>query len=172
MTVYLCARSQMATRLLVRRIWSASAKDIHRLPAAALLSSSLSSRSSLNTSVHTQSFLSPPRSLSLTSHRCISFNVQDNDDFTERVINSDLPVLVDFHAQCVFSELIQGVSSFPSLLILAGGGVFMLLMTQYVLIAAAHPVWLHTAQNGSSESKASFHSNTTTSHSTLSQHGV
>lgn len=28
----------------------------------------------------------------------MSFNVQDGDDFTERVINSDLPVLVDFHA--------------------------------------------------------------------------
>lgn len=25
--------------------------------------------------------------------------MQDHDDFTERVINSDLPVLVDFHAQ-------------------------------------------------------------------------
>lgn len=95
--------SQMATRLLVRRIWSVSVKDFHRLPAAASLSSSslLSSRSSLNTSAHTQSFLTP-RSLSLSAHRCISFNVQDNDDFTERVINSDLPVLVDFHAQYVF----------------------------------------------------------------------
>ncbi|KAG7325937.1 hypothetical protein KOW79_010862 [Hemibagrus wyckioides] len=91
----------MATRLLVRRIWAVSVKDSRRLPAAAAsLSSSSSSRSSsLSTSVHTRSFLSPSRSLLLSSHRCISFNVQDNDDFTERVINSDLPVLVDFHAQ-------------------------------------------------------------------------
>ncbi len=33
------------------------------------------------------------------SRRSASFNVQDHDDFTDRVINSQLPVLVDFHAQ-------------------------------------------------------------------------
>ncbi|KAI5621752.1 thioredoxin, mitochondrial [Silurus asotus] len=91
----------MAARLLVRRIWTASAKNLRLLPAtsAASFSSSSSSHTSLNTSTHTRSFLSPSCVLPLSSHRCISFNVQDHDDFTERVINSDLPVLVDFHAQ-------------------------------------------------------------------------
>ncbi|XP_060721405.1 thioredoxin, mitochondrial [Tachysurus vachellii] len=91
----------MATRLLVRRIWSVCVKDSRRLPAASLSRSSSSSSSLssfLRTAVHKQYFLCP-RSLPLSSHRCVSFNVQDNDDFTERVINSDLPVLVDFHAQ-------------------------------------------------------------------------
>lgn len=94
----------MATRLLVRRIWAVSVKDFRRLPAITSLLSS-SRPSSLSTpSFHAQSFLSASRSLCLSSHRCISFNVQDHDDFTKRVINSDLPVLVDFHAQYVFSE--------------------------------------------------------------------
>ncbi|XP_048847620.1 thioredoxin, mitochondrial-like [Brienomyrus brachyistius] len=48
-------------------------------------------------------FLSPSRVLSrplpLAPCRGVSFNVQDSEDFTERVINSDVPVLVDFHAQ-------------------------------------------------------------------------
>uniref|UniRef100_A0A3B3RUE5 Thioredoxin 2 n=1 Tax=Paramormyrops kingsleyae TaxID=1676925 RepID=A0A3B3RUE5_9TELE len=48
-------------------------------------------------------FLSPSRVLSrplpLAPCRRVSFNVQDGEDFTERVINSDVPVLVDFHAQ-------------------------------------------------------------------------
>ncbi|XP_062846953.1 thioredoxin, mitochondrial [Trichomycterus rosablanca] len=91
----------MATRLLARRIWSVSGKDIRRLPAVASVSSSHSF--SLNSSVSTQSCLRPSRTLArsfhLSSHRCVSFNVQDNEDFTERVINSDLPILVDFHAQ-------------------------------------------------------------------------
>ncbi|KAK3508346.1 hypothetical protein QTP70_022925 [Hemibagrus guttatus] len=106
------AGGRMATRLLVRRIWAVSVKDSRRLPsAAASLSSSSSSRSSsLNTSVHRQSFLSPSRPL-LSSHRCISFNVQDNDDFTERVINSDLPVLVDFHAHKCCECRLRGCSA-------------------------------------------------------------
>ncbi|KAM9434693.1 thioredoxin, mitochondrial [Clarias gariepinus] len=90
----------MATRLLMRRVWNVAVKDFRRLPAPTAASLSSSSRSSsLNTSVHRQSFLSPSRPLSLSSHRCVSFNVQDQDDFTKRVINSDLPVLVDFYAQ-------------------------------------------------------------------------
>lgn len=112
MSVLLGLLSQMAARLLVRRTWAVSVKGFRRLPTAAAASSS-SRSSSLNTSAHTRSFLSPSRSLPLSSHRCISFNVQDHDDFTERVINSDLPVLVDFHAQYVFSELVYDVPLFP-----------------------------------------------------------
>ncbi|XP_024258477.1 thioredoxin, mitochondrial isoform X2 [Oncorhynchus tshawytscha] len=88
----------MAHRLLVRRIWTLSVKDLRCLPA------SLSSFStSLRSSTTPLSLLSPkrtlPRSLPHTSRREVSFNVQDHEDFTERVINSELPVLIDFHAQ-------------------------------------------------------------------------
>ncbi|KAF5906001.1 thioredoxin, mitochondrial [Clarias magur] len=90
----------MATRLLTRRVWNVAVKDFRRLPGPTATSLSSSSRSSsLNTSAHRQSLLSPSRPLFLSSHRCVSFNVQDQDDFTKRVINSDLPVLVDFYAQ-------------------------------------------------------------------------
>ncbi|XP_068593152.1 thioredoxin, mitochondrial [Cebidichthys violaceus] len=93
----------MAYRLLVRRIWTLSAKDIRCLPASASSSSSSFSTSSLQSAATRASFLSPsrslPRSLPHTSRREVSFNVQDHEDFTDRVINSELPVLVDFHAQ-------------------------------------------------------------------------
>ncbi|KAL6460647.1 hypothetical protein MHYP_G00306130 [Metynnis hypsauchen] len=87
----------MATRLLARRIWNISVKDFRRLPVASSSCSSYSS--SLSTSPRPQHFLSRSRSFPLISCRGVSFNVQDHDDFTERVINSELPVVIDFHAQ-------------------------------------------------------------------------
>uniref|UniRef100_A0A4W3K6Q4 Thioredoxin 2 n=1 Tax=Callorhinchus milii TaxID=7868 RepID=A0A4W3K6Q4_CALMI len=42
--------------------------------------------------------LPPSRTLTTSHPRCISFNIQDHEDFVERVINSKEPVLVDFHA--------------------------------------------------------------------------
>ncbi|XP_016104173.1 thioredoxin, mitochondrial [Sinocyclocheilus grahami] len=84
----------MAFRLLVRRVCGVSVRDLQHLPAGVSCSSSFSSR--LDAS---QPFLSLPRLLPLASCRSVSFNVQDHDDFTERVINSQLPVLIDFHAQ-------------------------------------------------------------------------
>ncbi|KAJ8345287.1 hypothetical protein SKAU_G00294800 [Synaphobranchus kaupii] len=81
----------MAYRLIVRRIWNLPVKDL-RFPQ---LCTSPSTPTSLCASW--TSLLS--RSLSVTSSRNVSFSVQDQDDFTERVINSSLPVLVDFHAQ-------------------------------------------------------------------------
>ncbi|XP_028455677.1 thioredoxin, mitochondrial [Perca flavescens] len=94
----------MAHRLLVRRLWTLSAKDIRSLPASAAFSSSSSSFStSLQSAPTRPSFLSPsrtlPGSLPHTSRREVSFNVQDHEDFTDRVIKNELPVLVDFHAQ-------------------------------------------------------------------------
>ncbi|XP_041736349.1 thioredoxin, mitochondrial-like isoform X1 [Coregonus clupeaformis] len=87
----------MAHRLLVRRIWTLSVKDLRCLPASTSFSTSLRS------STAPLFFLSPKRTLSRslphTSRREVSFNVQDHEDFTERVINSELPVLIDFHAQ-------------------------------------------------------------------------
>lgn len=87
----------MAQRLLLRRIWTVATKEISQKssPSAVIASSSFSA--SLQ-SLLTPSF-TPARSLTLTAHRLVSFNVQDHEDFTERVINSELPVLVDFHAQ-------------------------------------------------------------------------
>ncbi|KAI2666877.1 Thioredoxin, mitochondrial [Labeo rohita] len=87
----------MAFRLLVRRVCGVSVRDLQRLPAG-VISCSSSFSSCLNTS---QPFLSRslPHRLPLSSSRSVSFNVQDHEDFTERVINSQLPVLIDFHAQ-------------------------------------------------------------------------
>ncbi|CAB1341982.1 unnamed protein product [Coregonus sp. 'balchen'] len=89
---------EMAHRLLVRRIWTLSVKDFRCLPA-----STSSFSTSLRSSTAPLPFLSPKRtlfrSLPHTSRREVSFNVQDHEDFTERVINSELPVLIDFHAQ-------------------------------------------------------------------------
>ncbi|KAK3869177.1 hypothetical protein Pcinc_025497 [Petrolisthes cinctipes] len=39
------------------------------------------------------------RGLVTTRGRTAAFHVQDNDDFQDRVLNSDTPVVVDFHAQ-------------------------------------------------------------------------
>ncbi|KAF3700583.1 Thioredoxin, mitochondrial [Channa argus] len=90
----------MAFRLLVRRIWTLSAKDIRYLPAStATITPTSSFSTSLQSNAARVSFLSPSRSLPHISHRGVSFNVQDQEDFTDRVINSQLPVLVDFHAQ-------------------------------------------------------------------------
>ncbi|XP_014059049.1 thioredoxin, mitochondrial isoform X1 [Salmo salar] len=92
------SHTEMAHRLLVRRIWTLSVKDLRCLPAP---TSSFST--SLRSSTTPLSFLSPkrtlPRSLPHTSCREVSFIVQDHEDFTEKVINSELPVLIDFHAQ-------------------------------------------------------------------------
>ncbi|XP_077356739.1 thioredoxin, mitochondrial [Festucalex cinctus] len=93
----------MAHRLLVCRIWTLSAKEIRCLPASSTAIASTSFSTSLQPSSSQVSFLSPshglPRSFTHTTRRQVSFNVQDNEDFTERVINSQLPVLIDFHAQ-------------------------------------------------------------------------
>ncbi|XP_039980060.1 thioredoxin, mitochondrial [Xiphias gladius] len=93
----------MAHRLLLRRIWKLSVKDIRCIQASTATIASSSFSTSLQSATTRVSFLSPsrtlPHSLPHTSSRAVSFNVQDHEDFTERVINSELPVLVDFHAQ-------------------------------------------------------------------------
>ncbi|XP_037545367.1 thioredoxin, mitochondrial [Nematolebias whitei] len=91
----------MAHRLLLRRVWTHSVKDFCCLPSCTAATTT-SSYSTSHHSVRSQaSFLTASRTLPLyhIPRREVSFNVQDNDDFTERVINSELPVLVDFHAQ-------------------------------------------------------------------------
>lgn len=39
------------------------------------------------------------KSLRTTSSRYEMFNVQDEDDFKEKVLKSNIPVIVDFHAK-------------------------------------------------------------------------
>ncbi|XP_058508511.1 thioredoxin, mitochondrial [Solea solea] len=94
---------QMAHRLLIRRIWTLSTKDIRCLPTSTATMASSSFSTSLQSAQSRVFFLSPsrslPRSLPHTFSRTVSFNVQDHEDFTERVINNELPVLIDFHAQ-------------------------------------------------------------------------
>ncbi|KAL0993066.1 hypothetical protein UPYG_G00102800 [Umbra pygmaea] len=91
--------STMAHRLLVRRILTLSVKDLRCVPASTTSSFSTSLRSATTP----LTFLSPkqtlPCSLSHTSRRDVSFNIQDQEDFTERVLKNELPVLIDFHAQ-------------------------------------------------------------------------
>ncbi|XP_017271997.1 thioredoxin, mitochondrial [Kryptolebias marmoratus] len=93
----------MAHRLLLRRVWTLSVKDTRCLPsrAAAASFSSSSYPASFHSVPSRASFLATSQTLPArhTPRRGVSFNVQDNDDFAERVINSQLPVLVDFHAQ-------------------------------------------------------------------------
>ncbi|XP_033983070.1 thioredoxin, mitochondrial [Trematomus bernacchii] len=80
----------MAHRLLVRRFWTLSSKNLRCLPVS----------SSFSTSLQSSRVPVLSRSLALASlRRAASFNVQDHDDFDVRVIKSELPVLVDFHAQ-------------------------------------------------------------------------
>ncbi|XP_034059814.1 thioredoxin, mitochondrial isoform X2 [Gymnodraco acuticeps] len=84
----------MAHRLLVRRFWTLSSKDLRCLPVSSSFSTSLQS-SRVPVLSRSRS-----RSLALASLRqAASFNIQDHDDFDVRVIKSELPVLVDFHAQ-------------------------------------------------------------------------
>ncbi|XP_010899332.1 thioredoxin, mitochondrial [Esox lucius] len=87
----------MAHRLLVRRVLTLSVKDLRCLPASSSFSTSVCSTST------PLSFLTPKRTLPLSlshiSRREVSFNIQDQEDFKERVIKSEMPVLIDFHAQ-------------------------------------------------------------------------
>ncbi|XP_051571834.1 thioredoxin, mitochondrial-like [Myxocyprinus asiaticus] len=78
----------MASRILMQRVCCVLVRDLR---------GSSSYSSSLTASATVQPFLS--RTVLRSSCRSVSFNVQDHDDFTERVINSQLPVLIDFHAQ-------------------------------------------------------------------------
>uniref|UniRef100_A0A8C6UNV2 Thioredoxin, mitochondrial n=1 Tax=Neogobius melanostomus TaxID=47308 RepID=A0A8C6UNV2_9GOBI len=93
----------MAQRLLFRRVWTVATKELRQSPAPTAAVASSSFCTSFQPSLNRGSFLTPSRtlarSLHLTPHSLVSFNVQDHDDFTDRVINSKLPVLVDFHAQ-------------------------------------------------------------------------
>lgn len=99
--VQLQLNGKMAHRLLARRIWTLSVKEIHCRPASTATIASSSFSTSLQSATTRVSFLSPSRTRALphTPRREVSFNVQDHEDFTERVINSELPVLIDFHAQ-------------------------------------------------------------------------
>ncbi|KAG9343920.1 hypothetical protein JZ751_013307 [Albula glossodonta] len=90
----------MAHRLLIRRIWNLPVRELRCPPLCASPSFPAPICASAAAPAPSRSpSLSLPRSLSVTSRRSVSFSVQDHEDFTERVINSSLPVLVDFHAQ-------------------------------------------------------------------------
>ncbi|XP_036399036.1 thioredoxin, mitochondrial-like [Megalops cyprinoides] len=89
----------MAYRQLARRVWTRSVKDVRCSPPPASRFSPASVHRCTPTQQPRSPLLTLSRPLSLTPHYRVCFNVQDTEDFTERVINSSLPVLVDFHAQ-------------------------------------------------------------------------
>ncbi|XP_078467354.1 thioredoxin, mitochondrial isoform X1 [Lampetra planeri] len=91
---------QMAHRQVLRRLVvvqeavSRAARGFH----APLSSSSLLLTTPLSRPLDT-TWTRSARGFTSTATRAVSFHVQDVDDFTERVVNSDTPVVVDFHAQ-------------------------------------------------------------------------
>ncbi|XP_068194006.1 thioredoxin, mitochondrial [Antennarius striatus] len=92
----------MAQRFLLRRIWTLSTKDVRCLPGSIAITATSSFSTSLKPPAARASFLSPSHTVPCSHphilHRGVSFNVQDDDDFTKKVLNSELPVLIDFHA--------------------------------------------------------------------------
>ncbi|XP_077308717.1 thioredoxin, mitochondrial isoform X1 [Lithobates pipiens] len=95
---------QMAQRLLLKRFLS--------LPGRCLTSQvqSFSSLSVKCAQTHVPHFTTLPfsrstkfttaaRQFSTSSSHRVTFSVQNKDDFQERVIESEIPVVVDFHAQ-------------------------------------------------------------------------
>lgn len=99
----------MAHRLLLRRICTVGVKDVRGLSASTTRAASSCFSTSVQSAAPRVSFLSASRTLPgglpHTSRREVSFNVQDQEDFTERVIKSQLPVLIDFHAQWVLGKV-------------------------------------------------------------------
>ncbi|KAL4647964.1 thioredoxin, mitochondrial-like [Arapaima gigas] len=91
--------SAMANRLLTRRVWAMTRMDIRNLPSSMFVPSCVSAHHPSPAQLSPASSTLLSRHLSITHRRYESFSVQDAEDFTERVINSTLPVLVDFHAQ-------------------------------------------------------------------------
>lgn len=90
--------SQMAQRLLLRRFLTSI---IPRTPPQGGWAP-LTSRTQ-QTPQHSHGGLpgtaSPARTLHTTRVCSTTFNVQDGPDFQDRVVNSETPVVVDFHAQ-------------------------------------------------------------------------
>lgn len=93
----------MAHRLLIRRLWNVPVKEIRCLSASTAPTSS-TFPVVLQSTKNGISFLSASHPITLMSHRRASFNVQDMDDFKEKVIDSEIPVLIDFHAQWVLER--------------------------------------------------------------------
>ncbi|XP_038639590.1 thioredoxin, mitochondrial [Scyliorhinus canicula] len=92
----------MAQRLLLRRFVSLALRKSSapvRSQSSAFLPS-LSSLSQRGTGITTQHRANPHTARSFSdSPACnVTFNVQNQLDFTDRVINSKIPVVVDFHA--------------------------------------------------------------------------
>ncbi|KAM8930020.1 thioredoxin, mitochondrial [Pelodytes ibericus] len=93
----------MAQRLLLNRALVQSVKSFI-VPAQPLFSLSINGTRTHHcrpvcTSDSCSSFISPARHFSSSLPCRVTFNVQDTDDFKERVIGSETPILVDFHAQ-------------------------------------------------------------------------
>nr|KAF6375699.1 thioredoxin 2 [Pipistrellus kuhlii] len=89
----------MAQRLLLRRFLASA---ISRKPPQSRWAPLISR--ALQTPQHRPGDLaitpSQARPLHTTRVCSTTFNIQDGPDFQDRVVNSETPVVVDFHAQC------------------------------------------------------------------------
>ena len=92
--------SQMAQRLLLRRFLTSI---ISRKPSQSRWAPLVSR--ALQTPQYSPGYLagtpSQARSIYTTRVCSTTFNIQDGPDFQDRVVNSETPVVVDFHAQWV-----------------------------------------------------------------------
>lgn len=89
---------QMAQRLLLRRFLAAAASRKPAQSRWAPLAFSAAQTPPCGPGGHTGT-PSPARTLHATGVLATTFNIQDGSDFQDRVVNSETPVVVDFHAQ-------------------------------------------------------------------------
>ncbi|XP_075038812.1 thioredoxin, mitochondrial [Mixophyes fleayi] len=95
--------TKMAQRLIIRRILASSGKSlvVRAQTSFSLISKCKRTFGLLSTCSQTSrlDILNTARKISMSPSCRVTFNVQNKDDFQDRVVGSETPVVVDFHAQ-------------------------------------------------------------------------
>lgn len=93
---------QMAQRLMLRRFLSTFGRSVTGAaqPFPGYLSPCTRTHGLLSTTAASP-VLTTARTIHVSPSCRVTFNVQNKDDFEDRVIGSDTPIIVDFHAQWV-----------------------------------------------------------------------
>ncbi|KAM4721987.1 thioredoxin, mitochondrial [Rhinophrynus dorsalis] len=90
----------MAQRLFLKRLLAPSVKNlVAPTPFFSTLLSRAHGLQSLPSLLSRSAVLPTLKHISTSTPCRVTFNVQDADDFQDRVIGSETPVVVDFHAQ-------------------------------------------------------------------------